>query len=83
MEAGILGLVFADIDFEKAKGAAEKSKQYGTNSQYKTLTVKVDVRNESSVQAMVNAAVKEFGRIDFCVNSAGICSRNESGQYYC
>ena len=71
-EAGILSLVFADVDFEKAKEAAEKSKQYATNKQYGTLAVGVDVTNESSVQAMVNAAVAEFGRLDYCVNSAGV-----------
>ena len=38
----------------------------------RSLAVKCDVTNEESVQAMVDAALKEFGRIDILVNNAGV-----------
>src|SRR5262245_36553238 len=38
----------------------------------KALSVVTDVQNESSVQAMVHAAVEAFGSIDILVNNAGI-----------
>lgn len=34
--------------------------------------MKVDVVDIASVQAMVDLAAKEFGRIDYCVNAAGV-----------
>src|SRR5690348_17164162 len=37
----------------------------------KCLPVKVDVTNEEEVQAMTEAAWKEFGRIDILCNNAG------------
>jgi NAD(P)-dependent dehydrogenase (short-subunit alcohol dehydrogenase family) len=36
------------------------------------VAVKVDVSDEASVQSMVDATVKEFGRIDYSINSAGV-----------
>lgn len=32
----------------------------------------MDVRDDASVQAMVDTVVKEFGRIDYSVNCAGV-----------
>ncbi len=37
----------------------------------RSLAVKVDVRDEASVEAMVKAAVDEFGGIDVIINNAG------------
>ena len=34
--------------------------------------MKVDVVEPESVQAMVDVTVKEFGKIDYSVNSAGV-----------
>jgi NAD(P)-dependent dehydrogenase (short-subunit alcohol dehydrogenase family) len=36
------------------------------------LTLEVDVTTLASVQAMVDATVERFGRIDYCANVAGI-----------
>lgn len=30
---------------------------------------------------MVDAAVKEFGRLDYCVNSAGVSNKSLVGEY--
>ena len=65
-------MVLADINEQDAQESAEKSKKFAKNPHYRAIAVKVDVANEASVQAMVDTAVKEFGRIDYSVNSAGV-----------
>ena len=68
------GVAFADLNEEGAQDAAEESKKYATHAEYKSLVIKVDVADEAAVQQMVDLAVKDFGRIDYAVNSAGVSS---------
>ena len=72
-EAGALGVAFADINEEGALAAAEESKKFAENASFKAIAVKVDITDEASVDEMVQTALKEFGRIDYSVNSAGVC----------
>ncbi len=60
-------IVSADIDFEGAKQTAVAVKALGR----KVIALKVDVAKSSEVEEMVKAALKEFGRIDILVNTAG------------
>lgn len=53
---------------EDADKTAEKIKALGVGS----LCIKGDVRNVDDVKALVDGAVKEFGKIDILVNNAGI-----------
>ncbi|KAL1846317.1 hypothetical protein Daus18300_014300 [Diaporthe australafricana] len=71
-EAGVKGVAFADLNEQAAQEAATESKKYATNAEYQSLVVKVDVADEAAVQEMVDRVVKEFGRIDYAVNSAGV-----------
>ena len=71
-EAGASGIVFADQDDDGARDSAEQSKRLASHSEYRYLIVHVDITDEESVQALVDAAVKEFGRIDYSVNCAGV-----------
>jgi NAD(P)-dependent dehydrogenase (short-subunit alcohol dehydrogenase family) len=71
-EAGAKVVVFADINEETAKASAEESYQYAGNKEYSASFFKVNVTDERGVQEMVNFVVKEFGRIDYCVNGAGV-----------
>lgn len=71
-EAGASGIVFADLNKSGAQEAADKSKKFAAHPNYRTLVVEVDVTDPAGVQAVVDAAVKEFGRIDYSVNSAGV-----------
>ncbi|PLB50192.1 oxidoreductase [Aspergillus steynii IBT 23096] len=71
-EAGARVVVFADINEETAKESAEQSKQYVSNKDYQATFFKVNVIDEKRVQEMVDFVVQEFGRLDYCVNGAGI-----------
>ena len=64
--------MFADLDEMNAKSAAEESKQFATNQQYKAASLGVDVTDAEQVQHMVDYVIREFGRLDYCVNSAGV-----------
>ena len=67
--------VETDLAFneEGALAAAEESKKFTENASFKATAVKVDITDEASVDEMVQTALKEFGRIDYSVNSAGVC----------
>ena len=72
-EAGAKGVALADINEEGALAAAEESKKCAKDASFKAIAVKVDITDETSVDNMVQTALKEFGRIDYSVNSAGVC----------
>lgn len=69
------GVLFADTDAAVSAEVAQESKQFATNPSYRALSVHVDVTDICSVQAMVDLAVAEFGRVDYCVNAAGVSRR--------
>jgi NAD(P)-dependent dehydrogenase (short-subunit alcohol dehydrogenase family) len=57
-----------DISQERAEKVAEEVRQTGRRAEALT----VDVTDEIAVQQMVDTVKAQFGRIDICVNSAGI-----------
>jgi len=61
-------VVLADIDGDGAARSADELAADGA----KTLGVTVDITDEPSAEAMVAAAVSEFGGIDFLVNNAAL-----------
>ncbi|KAL9106438.1 MAG: hypothetical protein Q9227_008526 [Pyrenula ochraceoflavens] len=71
-QAGVRAIVFADISETNGTQAVEDTKKYASNSEYRGVFFKVDVADEAGVQEMVDFAVKEFGRIDYAVNGAGV-----------
>lgn len=71
MEAGAKGVVFADIN-ESVKEVAEESKKYARHAEYQALAVTMDIADAESVKSLVATVTKEFGRIDYAVNSAGV-----------
>jgi NAD(P)-dependent dehydrogenase (short-subunit alcohol dehydrogenase family) len=64
--------VFADMNEETAKESSEESKQYASNKDYQTTIFKMNVQEDASVQAMVDFVIKEYGRLDYAVNAAGV-----------
>lgn len=77
-QAGALGIVFADLNYSSALEKAKNSNSYATNTKYRAIAIEVDVSESGSVQKMVDFVVKEFGRIDYCVNSAGVSPRAQT-----
>jgi NAD(P)-dependent dehydrogenase (short-subunit alcohol dehydrogenase family) len=79
-ESGAKGILFTDINATAAAKAAEESKSLSQLADFKAIGLELDVTNAASVQKAVNLAVEEFGTIDYCVNSAGVRSRNSLPQ---
>ena len=71
-QAGASAIAFADINEKGAQEAAQTSKKFATHPEYKVIALKVDVVDPVSVQSMVDTTIKELGRIDYNVNSAGV-----------
>jgi NAD(P)-dependent dehydrogenase (short-subunit alcohol dehydrogenase family) len=64
-------VVCADINLKGAQQTAAGIKALGRRA----LAVKADVTNKAQVDAMVDKALKKFGKIDILVNNAGASSR--------
>lgn len=71
-EAGAQAIVVADINEPSAQVTVEACKTRAIHKGFQSLAMKVDVIDAASVQAMVDKAVETFGRIDYCVHSAGV-----------
>jgi 3-oxoacyl-[acyl-carrier protein] reductase len=65
-------VVVSDLDLDPAEETSEKIRAGGG----KALAVACDVAKRSDVEAMVEQAVKEFGRLDLLVTCAGITRDN-------
>ncbi|KAF3003333.1 hypothetical protein E8E14_000511 [Neopestalotiopsis sp. 37M] len=71
---GAQGLLVADIDLDAAQKVAEESRAVATNPSFVAEAVRVDVTIPDSVRQTAALCVDKFGRIDYCVNGAGITS---------
>ena len=63
--------VVADINADGARNVAKEIEDKGA----KALAVEVDVADEASANAMVEAALGAYGRVDVLINNAAIFSR--------
>ncbi|QSG04666.1 SDR family oxidoreductase [Halapricum desulfuricans] len=61
-------VVVADVDDEGGQATVEQIESDGGEAVY----VSTDVTDMADVEAMVETAVEEFGRLDYAVNNAGI-----------
>lgn len=77
-EAGVKGILLADINSKGAAEAAQHSKTLASSPDYKCLSTAVDVADAASVEAMVKLAVETFGRIDYCINAFGVSSQTHT-----
>lgn len=60
-------VIIADLNMEKAEGAAVAIKKAGGDA----LSVACDVTQEEQLKAAIDAGVREFGSLDILVNNAG------------
>lgn len=72
-------IVIPEINFEKAKEAADEIEKKGVRA----VPIQMDVRKEREIDSMVDTVLKNFGRIDVLINNAGICKhvKVESMEY--
>ena len=71
-EAGATGVILADLNDTSAHETAKQSQIFASQSTYRSLVIHLDVTDPASVQAVVDTAMKEFGRIDYSVHCAGV-----------
>lgn len=69
------------MNTETAKTSSEESKKFASNQEYQTTIFEMNVQDDKSVQAMVDFVVKEFGRLDYAVNAAGVRIGNGSREF--
>jgi sorbitol-6-phosphate 2-dehydrogenase len=62
-------VVVADLNLQ---GAQETAAEIADQTSRQAIAVKVDVTDEAQVEAMVQRAVDQFGRLDILVSNAGI-----------
>ncbi|KAI1352322.1 hypothetical protein F5Y01DRAFT_324541 [Xylaria sp. FL0043] len=72
---GARGLLVADIDLEDARRTVSDSKTAATNPEFRAEAFQLDVTLPDEVQKAVTYMVETFGRIDYCVNGAGIMGK--------
>ncbi|MCX6144889.1 MAG: 3-oxoacyl-[acyl-carrier-protein] reductase [Ignavibacteriales bacterium] len=66
-------VAFSDIQMNQA---TEETKEIIRSKGVKVMALQSDVRDFSGTQGVVDAVVKEFGRVDILVNNAGITRDN-------
>ncbi|KAL4957400.1 hypothetical protein BDW69DRAFT_200982 [Aspergillus filifer] len=66
------GILVADINTAAAAETADLCRGVTTNPDFRVEAVHIDITNEESVRNAAALTVKTFGRMDYCVNCAGI-----------
>jgi meso-butanediol dehydrogenase/(S,S)-butanediol dehydrogenase/diacetyl reductase len=69
-------VIVADYDLALATESSAAIEALGR----RTAAIEVDVRHPESVQAMIDAVERQFGRLDIAVNNAGIVSVGKVGE---
>lgn len=62
----------ADIDLEAAIKTATECKAVATDPSFRVETVHIDVSVPDLVEHATKRMAETFGRIDYCVNGAGV-----------
>ncbi|KAI0446149.1 hypothetical protein F4803DRAFT_559547 [Xylaria telfairii] len=73
---GAAGVIVADINYEAAQIVADETMAAATHPGFRVEAAEVDVAVDLSVRSSMDRAVELFGRIDHCVNCAGIGAQN-------
>ncbi|KAI9154977.1 Cupin-domain-containing oxidoreductase virC [Paramyrothecium foliicola] len=69
---GAAGLLIADLNAESAAQAAIECSAVSTVAGFRAEAVFIDVTSEDTINEVLGHMQKLFGRIDYCVNCAGI-----------
>ncbi|PHH90747.1 hypothetical protein CDD83_2743 [Cordyceps sp. RAO-2017] len=69
---GAAGILIADRDVQAAERVKAECEAVATAGQARVEALYVDVSKEQSVEAATNYMMEVFGRMDYCINCAGI-----------
>ncbi|KAI1743797.1 NAD(P)-binding protein [Xylaria scruposa] len=69
---GAAAIVVADVNLDAAVQVCQDSRAHATHSHFKAEPHAVDVTSRSSVDDLATYATRLLGRIDYCVNAAGL-----------
>ncbi|KAI0144376.1 NAD(P)-binding protein [Xylariaceae sp. FL1272] len=69
---GADGILVADLNLKAAQEVAAEAAALSSHSGFRAEAIEVDVSVEESVAAMIAYMTDTFGRVDYCIHSAGI-----------
>lgn len=78
---GAAGVMIADLDADAGGLVAAECRAVATNVEFQVGGIHVDVTREASVKHATAQTVQAFGRIDYCVNCAGVSSSRPTTTY--
>lgn len=71
---GAAGVMVADLDADAGGNVAAECKAVATNVEFRVEQIPVDITLEVSVKHATAQTIQAFGRIDYCINCAGVSS---------
>jgi NAD(P)-dependent dehydrogenase (short-subunit alcohol dehydrogenase family) len=71
---GAAGVMIADLDADAGGLVAAECRAVATNLEFRVEGIHIDVTLEASVKHATAQTLQAFGRIDYCVNCAGVSS---------
>lgn len=79
---GAGGIVVSDVDVDLARRIAEGCRAVATAEGFRAEGLKIDVADEASVSRATEHASSALGRIDYCVNAAGVSYLHYTTTHY-
>ncbi|KAF2815266.1 oxidoreductase [Mytilinidion resinicola] len=78
LEAGCQRLVITDINRETLAKTQDSLEERYRRPGLTILAIDGDISSKAFAEELVEKAIEQFGRLDYCVNSAGIMGNNKS-----
>jgi NAD(P)-dependent dehydrogenase (short-subunit alcohol dehydrogenase family) len=69
---GAAGILIADMNLEAASRVVAECKAVATASNFRAESFQIDISQEESVEKATKYMTETFGRIDYCINCAGV-----------
>ncbi|KAJ8130525.1 hypothetical protein O1611_g3105 [Lasiodiplodia mahajangana] len=69
---GASGLILADLNLKAAEAVVAECKAVAANAAFQSKAILMDITANESVRAALEDGATFLGRIDYCVNSAGV-----------
>lgn len=71
---GAAGIMVADLNADATCDVAAECRARATNAEFRVERIHIDITLEASVKHATAQTMQAFGRIDYCVNCAGVSS---------